>query len=229
MANLYGPRIVTDGLIFNVDAGNRKSYPGTGTTWYDLSGNGNNGTLINGPVFGNTNGGKFAFDGSNDYVSVPYSSVFNVSNSLTIESIVKFGNNSNSFIFEKGNVNTQYSLFSHGTDIVFRTFHNGNAAYTTTSTSKTTAGIVNGQWHHIVGSWDGSVKRIYVDGVLKLSASKTGSLKTNTQSSAVGRFGGTSSGYFWTGDIVKVAVYNIGLNQSQITQHYNAFKGRFGL
>jgi hypothetical protein len=50
MANLYGPRIVTDGMVFNVDAGNRKSYPGSGNTLYDLSGNGNNGTLTNGPV-----------------------------------------------------------------------------------------------------------------------------------------------------------------------------------
>lgn len=224
-----GPDIETNGLIFSVDAANRKSHPGTGTSWKDLSGNGNNGTKINGPSFSSLRRGKVSFDGSNDYVSIPYSSVFNVSNALTIESIVKFANNSSSFIFEKGNVNTQYSLFSHGTDIVFRTFHNGDSGYITTNMSKTSAGIVNGQWHHIVGSWDGSVKRIYVDGVLKKSQSKSGALKTNTQGSAIGRFGGTSSGYFFTGDIAKVAIYNIGLSQSQITQHYNAFKGRFGL
>ena len=229
MANLYGPRIVTDGLVFNVDVGNNKSYPGSGNTLYDLSGNGNNGTLINGAVFSNTNNGKIAFDGSNDYIPIPYSSVFNVSNSLTIESIVKFGDNSTSFIFEKGDVNTQYSLFSHGTDIVFRTFHTIDTAYLSLYSSKTNAGIVNGQWHHIVGSWDGSVKRLYVDGVLRASQSKSTALRTSTQASAIGRFGGTSSGYFFTGDIVKVAVYSIGLTQPQIIQHYNAFKGRFGL
>ena len=48
MANLYGPRIVTDGLVLNLDAGNSKSYPGSGSTWYDLSDNSVNGTGING-------------------------------------------------------------------------------------------------------------------------------------------------------------------------------------
>ena len=48
MANLYGPRIVTDGLVLHLDAANRKSYPGSGSTWYDLSGNGNNGTINSG-------------------------------------------------------------------------------------------------------------------------------------------------------------------------------------
>lgn len=220
-----GPDIETHGLIFSVDAANRKSHLGTGTSWKDLSGNSNHGTQINGASFNSLRRGKISFDGSNDYVSIPYSSVFNVSNSLTIESIVKFADNSSSFIFEKGNVNTQYSLFSHSTDIVFRTIHGGSMS--TTSTTKSIAGITNGQWHHIVGSWDGSTKRIYVDGVLKLSQAMTGALSTNTQGSAIGRFGGTSSGYFFTGDIAKVAIYSIGLSQSQIIQHYNAFKGRF--
>jgi len=64
------PPIVANGLVFNVDAGDSTSYPGTGTTWTDLSGNGNNGTLINGgPAFNSADGGNLIFDGVNDYVS----------------------------------------------------------------------------------------------------------------------------------------------------------------
>lgn len=64
------PTIVTDGLMMWVDAGNPASYPGTGTTWTDLSGNGRNLTLVNGPVFnGALNGGALVFDGTNDYLS----------------------------------------------------------------------------------------------------------------------------------------------------------------
>ena len=65
----YNPRIVTDGLVLLLDAGNTKSYPGTGTTWTDISRNGNNGTLTNGPTFDSANGGSLVFDGVDDYVN----------------------------------------------------------------------------------------------------------------------------------------------------------------
>jgi hypothetical protein len=64
----YSPKIVTDGLVLYLDAANTRSYPGTGTTWSDLSRGGNNGSLINGPTFNSANGGSIVFDGSNDYV-----------------------------------------------------------------------------------------------------------------------------------------------------------------
>ena len=66
----HSSRIVTDGLVFCVDAGDKMSYPGAGTTWTDLSKNRNNGTLINGPTFDSANGGSISLDGSNDYISV---------------------------------------------------------------------------------------------------------------------------------------------------------------
>ena len=61
----HSPRIVTDGLVFCVDAGDKMSYPGAGTTWTDLSKNRNNGTLVNGPTFDSANGGSISLDGSN--------------------------------------------------------------------------------------------------------------------------------------------------------------------
>lgn len=64
------PPIVTNGLVLYLDAANRQSYPGSGTTWNDLSGKGNNGTLINGPTFSNDNGGSIVFDGVDDYGSL---------------------------------------------------------------------------------------------------------------------------------------------------------------
>ena len=65
-----GPTIVTNGLVLSLDAANKKSYPGSGTTWLDMSGNANNGTLVNGPTFTNDNGGGILFDGSNDEVNL---------------------------------------------------------------------------------------------------------------------------------------------------------------
>jgi len=68
MAFNNGPRITTNGLVLCLDASDRNSYPGTGTTWYDVSGNGYNATLTNGPTWSST--GYFIFDGSNDYADI---------------------------------------------------------------------------------------------------------------------------------------------------------------
>ena len=67
----HGAGIVRSGLVLHLDAANRKSYPGSGTVWNDLSGNGNHGTLINGVSHSNLNNGRFTFDKVNDTVSVP--------------------------------------------------------------------------------------------------------------------------------------------------------------
>lgn len=66
MATNGGPNIIQNGLVFALDAANKKSYPGSGTTWKDLSGNGNDGTLTNGPTFDSGNGGSIVLDGTND-------------------------------------------------------------------------------------------------------------------------------------------------------------------
>ena len=66
MAFIHSPKISTDGLVLALDTANRKSYPGSGTVWNDLSGNGNNGSLINGPTFNGANGGSIVFDGVDD-------------------------------------------------------------------------------------------------------------------------------------------------------------------
>ena len=70
MALSHSPKIVTDGLVLCLDAGDRKSYSGSGTTWSDRSGNGYNATLNNGPTFNSANGGSIDFDGSNDYATI---------------------------------------------------------------------------------------------------------------------------------------------------------------
>ena len=76
------PPVITTDLVFYVDAGNTSSYPGTGTTWSDLSGNARNFTLTNGPIYNSGNGGYFAFDGVNDFAQGPS---LNVGTGFTIE------------------------------------------------------------------------------------------------------------------------------------------------
>jgi hypothetical protein len=82
-------KIVTSGLVLALDAADKNSYPGSGTTWTDLSGNGNNGTLVNGPTFSSANGGSIVFDGVDDYVTCGTNSSTLVS-SMTISSTFLF-------------------------------------------------------------------------------------------------------------------------------------------
>lgn len=231
MSIAYNTSIVRNGLVLHLDAANIKSYPGSGTTWFDLSGNGNNGTNAN-MTYSQTVRGEFFFNNSSSVSTIPNSPSLNPTTGLTIESWVNFSGNDNDFIFEKGNVNTQFSLFSHGgvlNDIMFRTYHVGDGSYHDFSVNKSTVGITTGKWYHLVGSWDGSFKRLFVNGVQVLQGAKTGNLVSTTQGAAVGRFGGTTTGYYWGGFISKVSVYNRGLTASEIRTNFEALRGRYGL
>ncbi|MEA2098065.1 MAG: LamG-like jellyroll fold domain-containing protein [Patescibacteria group bacterium] len=162
---------------------------------------------------------SLSFDGVDDYVSIPNSTIFNTTN-LTISAWVNFADDSLSFIFEKGNVNTQYSLFSHGTDIVFRT-KPVDGSYDTLSIAKASVGINNNQWHHIVGTYDGAVKKLYVDGDEKLSRDWVKTIETNNNGSSIGRFGGTTTGYYFNGSIDDVRIYNRALYPKEVVDQYN--------
>jgi len=221
------PKIITEGLVLALDAANKKSYPGSGTTWFDLSGNGNHGTNAN-MTFETDKLGVFDFNNSTSESTIANSDSLNPVSQLTLEAVVNFDGNSTDFIFEKGNVNTQYSIFSHGTDLVFRTVHQGVSGYDSLYGAKS-QGITNGQYHHVLGSYNGSTKKLYIDGKEVATKNKTGNLVTTTPGASVGDFGGASTGYPFGGKIALVRVYNIGLNASQVKQNFEAIRGRFGI
>ena len=85
MGLAHSPSIVMNGLVLALDAANSKSYPGSGTTWTDLSGNSNTGTLTNGPTYNSANGGSIVFDGVDDGVNIPHNSNIDIRNQITIE------------------------------------------------------------------------------------------------------------------------------------------------
>jgi hypothetical protein len=89
MAGSSGPDLVQNGLVLALDAADKNSYRGTGTTWSDLSGNNNTGTLTNGPTFNGGNGGSIVFDGVDDYAD--FGNVLASLTNLTLECFVKFG------------------------------------------------------------------------------------------------------------------------------------------
>jgi hypothetical protein len=218
--------IVQDGLVLHLDAATFNTV--TGTTWYDVSENNNNGTLTNGPTYNSGNGGYISFDGSNDMVIIPNNTALDTQ-TPTVEVWVKTNATTQyGFWFEKGIVNTQYSLFQEGTNIQWRQNFSG----TITNLSTTTATYMNtSNWFQVVGTYTSGARRLYINGSLVNSDTQTGTISTNSGGMSIGVYGGFSGSrsYYYNGNISIVRVYNRALSPTEIEQNYNVQKGRFGV
>jgi hypothetical protein len=236
MSTSYGnPQIVTDGLVLCLDAGNSLSYPGSGTTWSDLSGNANNGTLINGPTFNNSNGGSIVFDGANDKSECPSTSTLDIQSTITLE-VMMFPSapNQNGGVICKwtsgGTPDNSY-LFFLGQDSLnnrygFGISQSNNAIRVLSST---TNHDVN-KWNHIVCTADGSTMRIYKNSMID-NATQTydGTIKLTSKKVVIATLREEDSVYNFSGRIGFARIYNRALSASEVLQNYNATKGRFGL
>ena len=233
MGTTGGPNIVTDGLVFDVDAASPRSYPGSGTIWYDLV-NANHGTLTNGPVFNDTTGqGSIYFDGTDDYISCGNDESVNIAGPISIEAWVVLKTTpteAGSVIVTKGNVNggastIQYNVHFDTNRAIKWQISDGSSANTVTTIDT----IDTGDWYNICCTHDAANTNsyVYINGVL--SASDT---------SSIGNLGGTSINltigyddytdrYPYNGRISNVRIYNKTLSASEVLQHYNALKNRF--
>ena len=220
-----------------LDAGNTNSYPGTGTTWTDLTGNSRNGTLINGVGFSSLNSGSLTFDGTNDYVNV-------AGLSTVLSNVQNFSYNA----WFKANVTSgNYTLFSFGGE----SNNFGNDVLVIIGNNAIAAQINNGgdgsgfisftstNWNNIQVVYDGSLSgnsnrlKIYLNGVLQTLSFSSGytvpAFTSNTGlTSNIGRYTANNL-LFFNGNISTTSIYTISLTQAQVTQNFNAIKSRYGL
>jgi len=228
LATKTPPPIVSTGLVLNLDAGNTASYAGTGTTWTDLSGLGNNGTLVNGPTFDSANNGNIVFDGIDDHVDLgnPISlSSIGATTNITVSAWVYYtayggGGQTYSVITVKGSPWT-WLLENPNNTFAFRITAGGSDV----NIADTSKHLLN-TWYQVVGTYDGSNIKIYVNGILKNTRAQTGLLATNTAAATIGEWQGS---YNLTGKIPGVFIYNRTLNTAEILQNYNERKTRYGL
>ena len=229
MALIHSPSIITNGLVLCLDAANTKSYPGSGTTWTDLSGRGSIGELVNSPIYNSSNGGYFQFV-TDDYIKIPNNTALDTQ-TPTVEVWVKTNATTQSgFWFEKGQVNTQYSLFQEGNAIQWRQYL--STGPTLTNLSTTTATYMNtSSWYQVVGTYISGSRKLYINGVLVNSDSQTGLINTDANGMSIGVYGGYSGarGYYYNGNLAICRVYNRVLTASEIQQNFNALRGRFGI
>jgi len=231
VANIDYPSIVTSGMVLNLDAGYVPSYPKTGTTWSDLSGNNNNGTLVNGPTFNSANGGTIVFDGTDDYAPLTTQIFYNTSNpEFTLSFICK------------PNASTIQRLYSEGGSSLGRLFFGINASGvidlgignstladgTITPSPNLTLNI--NEWVALTVTNKNNTTVFYKNGVVW--STNTHSIQSsspiNAGESRIGRqYGG--NGEYFSGSIPIAQIYNRALSPSEVLQNYDALKSRFGL
>lgn len=223
MALAHSPSIVTNGLVLCVDAGNPRSYSGSGTQWNDATSSGFNFTLTNGPVYSSSNLGSFTFDGVNDFASASDNTALNTQ-TPTVEVWVRTNaTTQNGFWFEKGTVNSQYSLFQEGDQIRWRMNIGG-----ITQLSTTTASFMNtSNWFQVVGTYTSGSRILYINGVQVSSDTQTGTISTNASGMYIGSY--NSGGYYYNGALSICRVYNRVLSAAEVLQNFNAVRGRYGI
>ena len=208
--------IVKDGLVLDLDAGKRESYNRTGTSWNDVSGNQNNGTLVNGPTFNSSNGGSIVFDGVDDFVD------FNVAQSpnqpKSIELWVYIPSLFIGQILSRGPSNYEIYTFIDGNLYTY-----WGSSFNTTINNPT---ITLNSWTHYVFTLSGTTEINYKNGVsLGERSLNSPPSFSNIGNLNIGRRSG--GGQLFTGKISSVKFYNRVLSASEVLQNYNATKGRY--
>ena len=220
----HHPRVVTDGLVMYLDAANSRSYSGSGTSWYEISGSGSTATLSNSPTFSSINNGGFIFNGSNQYATVPTASRFDFSTgSTTVTAWFKLTSSGYNCIVSKRN-GTGFQLYS----LSGKLYADGaGTAGKSSSQSVNTGNIFYGAVAYDRAS---SLMRLYINGVEDGNVALASTTLTDVAGVNIGRatLGGGSSDYF-NGTIYQVQIYNRALSATEIKQNYNATKGRYGL
>lgn len=229
------PPIVTNGLVLNLDAGNVKSYPRSGTIWSDMSGFNNSGSLVNGPTYNSDFGGSIVFDGTDDYVTLGTPSLLNtVQVPLTITAWANLNTNSGLRTlygaYKSVNPGELYSLIR---------VDNGILRYFASSTSSPNYQFA-GSFTPTIGTWafyavtvSGSISTPTVTIYLNASSQTFSytAFVSNPSSIVDFRIGGNqaAANEVWGGNISNVQVYNRALSATEVFQNYNALKSRFGL
>ena len=228
--------VYNNGLVLNLDAGNANSYPGTGTTWFDLAA-GNNGTLVNGPTYDTTNGGSLYFDGTNKYTDISYTKI-NITNKLTISSWVYFlsqpSTTGNPNIVDKWDWPNNKRSFHIGTENGYlATSISYDGLFDNRIVCSDNSSIVLNQWINITMTYDGRTLKLYKNGSLIQSSSFSQDrniFSDITTNIFLGRSRGTEgSSRHLNVRISGVQIYSNSLTATEILNNFNSTRGRFGI
>lgn len=235
-SNFDYERIITNGLVFNTDAGYVGSYPTINNTWYDISGGNISGTLTNSPVFSSANSGSIKFDGIDDYVTFGNQ---NLGLDLVNKSFCAWVNLSASLAnptvvidkqFDSGAPNYGGWGFWIGSNRKLWWWNHANEDIIDNGP----ATIGTNVWTHIAVAYNASTKNasFYINGTLNSSITNSNIVEkssgTNALAIAVGRLTTTPTGYL-NGAVGNVLAYNRVLTAAEVSNNYTVQRGRFGV
>ena len=222
MSNLYGPRIVTSDLLVHLDAANRKSYPGSGSTLYDLSGNNRNFTLN-----GSLTHSVYYFDGINNTNYPSGSSYSHRTNDFAYSFWIMWDAQSNLATLVENGSWSDALLIRYKTYAV--AYVQGIAMYAEGALRGTHAFTPsNNIWYNIVIKRDSGVSYFYLNGMYQNQFNFTTDINLANPNMFIGRSQHTTNQYI-NGKISCFSIYTKALSEDEIRQNYNALKGRFGL
>lgn len=226
MSVQYNPRIPIDGLVFGIDAANRKSYVGSGTTWSDIINSGT-GTLTSGPTYDSSNNGSIAFDGTNDFVSFPGSTLLESgTGSFSIVIWVNSTNTTSTEYWISKRTSSSNGYYMGGSLSLGARLTMGNSSSTRVDTGY--VGYSTNTWTMFSGVLDisGNTQKIIKNNHEETqSTTPAGGTYSNAANLSIG---GISSFYTF-GKISYCLIYKKALTNAEITQIYNSTKGRYGL
>ena len=220
-----GPNIVTDGLVFAIDAGSERSYPGSGTTATDLAGT-NTVALVNGVSYNPNQGGKWGFDGIDDQIILNSGTAL-VLNDFTITQWIQFPSSTSKMSIGGGQYNTTpvqeyrgYIWYRSPQNEIRVTMDSETGAIFNVASS-----VYCNKWSQITATRSGGTYKLYVDGI-QVDITRTGS----TNDFSIRTIGWSySNSYAFAGSISNTLIYNTALTDAEVLQNYNAQKSRFGL
>lgn len=242
MSFAYSPNIIKNGLIFYVDAANRKSYFGTGTTWENISKNSNDGALINNPIFDFSNGGSILFDGIDDYVNFFELTLANTLNAFSFEfwfsptvTITPGSLTTFSMLMEAQDQRfaslrpDNYIYFLTNGELVFATFTptNNLASLQTTWNSN--------EWYQVFCTYEPifGEKKLFINGELENSIiGVVGNYFNTFTHFGLGAYNAGlsfSPTNAFNGKISNFKIYNRTLSDKEVNNNYNTLKSRYGL
>ena len=225
--------IVTRGLRVYLDAGDTRSYPGTGTTWTDLSGNGVNFTLRNSPTYSSTNGGILTFASASFQYADTATNLGDL-NTFTTEAWVKWNGNpaggTNAVITNLYDGVSKVNFTLGAAEPLSATVRAGffNGAWRNTSTGQTpTLGI----WYHYAGTYDGTTVRLYINGISSHTLTYTGTPGSGGAIRIARRWDDVANvtTNFTDGVIPVVRIYNRALSATEVKQNFNSQRTRYGV
>lgn len=236
MTIVYNTSIVRSGLVLHLDAANPKSYPGSGTVWKDLSGNLINGSLVNGPTYNSSNRGYISFDGTNDRVDIGNPTLVNsaLAGNFTYEICVYLqagGTSLYSKIFSK-------ALYNGGVNGLLVTYDRSAVDYKAVIELSSSLGlgsyiylasttpIVPNNWYHLLITRIGSTVNYYINGVIVSIATYAADL-SNSLNLRIGSNSATTPGEYQQQRVGLFRFYNIGFTDVQVSQNFEATRGRY--